>query len=196
MTSRKNRIVYGVGINDSDYKLVTMYRGKQVVCPYYEKWKSLLSRCYSKAALNKSDRYVMCKEWLTFSNFKKWMKKQDRCNKTLITVLNSGDKIYSPETCFFIEKRFSNILKDNKEMRGKYPQGVNRIKNTGRYTSTISINKKPTFLGTFDTLKEARLAYIAAKVDYINMVAMLSKDELLKKALMIFSCKLAEALSV
>ena len=46
---------------------------------------------------------VVRQEWLTFSNFKRWMEKQDWEGKQLdkdIIVL--GNKVYSPETCAFV----------------------------------------------------------------------------------------------
>lgn len=104
--------VIGVGINDADYD--TCVNGS--VCPYYRKWADLLRRCYSKRFLEKRSSYkgcTVCKEWHTFSNFKRWMEKQDWEGKVLDKDLLSGDdKIYSPDTCVFLPSKINNFLSE------------------------------------------------------------------------------------
>ena len=79
------RLVFGVGINDSDYEVYKYetINGKRKAtwkCPYYERWVSMLRRCYSPRSLEKYPTYkgcTVCEEWLTFSTFKKWMENQE-----------------------------------------------------------------------------------------------------------------------
>lgn len=77
----KKRYVYGIAYNDADY---SVYKREYVdgkikiiwTCPFYRKWKNMLKRCYSKKELEKHPTYLeclVCSEWLTFSNFKRWM---------------------------------------------------------------------------------------------------------------------------
>lgn len=78
MRSRKTtRLLCGVGINDADYD-VTLHdaeTGKKIIwsCPYWEKWRSMIKRCYSKNYSIRNPTYKgcsVCKEWHLFSNFK------------------------------------------------------------------------------------------------------------------------------
>ena len=84
------KLVCGVGINDADYAVVEWetigyVNGKQNQkrvweCPYYKVWGSMLKRCYSDKYQERYQTYKGCtvsEEWLTFSNFKNWMEKQD-----------------------------------------------------------------------------------------------------------------------
>ena len=51
--------------------LPTIVKGKR--CPYYDRWKKILNRCYNEDRLSRYPSYNGCKvsnEWLTFSNFK------------------------------------------------------------------------------------------------------------------------------
>lgn len=117
------RLIYGVGINDSKS---TYIEGKR--CKYYVTWKSMLQRCYSLKYKNKNPTYAncsVCDEWLTFSNFKAWMVKQNWEGKDLDKdILIEGNKIYSPETCFFISRRINTLLNVSKKRIGSLPLGV------------------------------------------------------------------------
>ena len=44
----KSKKVYGVGINDADYKTQTFSDGAVISCKYYKTWKDMLMRCYSE----------------------------------------------------------------------------------------------------------------------------------------------------
>ena len=130
-----NRIlIYGVGVNDADYA-VTMYeevgdvKRKQVwICPFYQKWRSMLRRCYGKSFVTKNPTYIRCsvtKEWLVFSNFKSWMEKQDWEGKELDKdLLFPGNKIYSPETCVFVDSVINTFVIECNKSRGEWPIGV------------------------------------------------------------------------
>lgn len=94
-------LVYGVGVDDLDYpKKKLLPNGKYSFCPYYQRWRGMIRRCYSKAQLGKNPNYegcTVCDEWLTFSNFKSWMEKQDWEGKELDKdLLVRGNKVYSP----------------------------------------------------------------------------------------------------
>jgi len=99
MTS--NPLVFGVATSDSSYVTQKTIDGVMVVCPFYRKWISMLTRCYSKNYQLRHPTYKGCSvsdEWLLFSAFKSWMKKQDWDGKQLDKdLLISGNKIYSPD---------------------------------------------------------------------------------------------------
>ena len=78
--NKKQKLVFGVGINDADYsiqKVITIVdengkrRQKQIwICPFYKKWKSMLERCYSDKYRERYPTYKscsVCQEWLTLS---------------------------------------------------------------------------------------------------------------------------------
>lgn len=115
--------VYGVGVNDAEYEVIKRVTegGKRKVvfeCPFYKRWTTMLSRCYKP----KKDCYTdvtVCDEWLTFSNFRDWMEKQDWQGKELDKdLLSKGScvKIYSPDTCLFIHSSVNQFIRvrDNK----------------------------------------------------------------------------------
>ena len=136
MSKRKSnvkgkKLVYGVGINDADYatqikKTIGYENGKQKQkliwsCHFYEKWKSMLERCYSERFKIKFPTYkdcTVCEEWLTFSNFKSWMEEQDWQGKELDKdLLVVGNKIYSPQTCCFLTKMINTFIMDRENSK-------------------------------------------------------------------------------
>ena len=111
-----NKLICGVGVNDLCYRVhvqeeVTKNGGKRIrktvfLCKYYAVWKSMLERCYSKKFLESNPSYIgtsVCSEWLSASEFKKWMEQQDWSGKCLDKdIVVPGNKLYSPETCAFV----------------------------------------------------------------------------------------------
>ena len=52
MNNRKSHdwlktLVYGFGINDATYVVNDQESGRQIVCPFYQKWHAMIRRCYS-----------------------------------------------------------------------------------------------------------------------------------------------------
>lgn len=176
--------VQGVGINDADYEtssyLITKHdnghRSFKLVwrCPYYRKWEQILNRCYSKDYLFRRPTYSgvsVCDEWLLFSNFKNWMEKQDWKDKVLDKDFLSGDtKIYSPETCIFIDKNLNSFILDSKAARGKYKQGVDFHKATQKFRARCGNQ----YLGLYDTEDAAHEAWRVEKqrqaIEWANKV--------------------------
>ncbi len=109
LSFQKRSGVCGIGINDADYKVLPRVNGKQLICPYYQRWVSMIKRCYSEKTQERQPTYkgcTVCDEWLTFSNFKVWMEKQDWRGKQLDKdVIMSGNKVYSPDYCSFITQK-------------------------------------------------------------------------------------------
>lgn len=182
--------VYGVGINDSNYIVSTVIDGKHKKCPFYEKWKNILTRCYSAAYHKNNPSYIgcsVCKEWLTFSNFKSWMIKQDWQAKDLDKdILVKGNKTYSPELCVFVSKEINNILTNNEFRRGIYPLGVFFCNQKNKFLSKCNVKGKPKHIGFFDNPTEASNAYKKFKSELILDIA-LKQTEPLRSALIIIS---------
>ena len=126
-------LVCGVGINGANYvlcKYETVNGKRKLVwrCPYYKRWHCMLERCYSEKYQEKYPTYkgcTVCDEWLTFSNFKKWMELQAWEGRTLDKdFLIEGNKIYSPTTCVFLPQKLNKFINTRAKVRGQYPLGV------------------------------------------------------------------------
>lgn len=181
------KLILGYGTNDADYKVQPVVDGKQLSCPYYAKWHSMIKRCYSEKYHAKFPTYIGCvviEEWLTFSNFKSWMVKQDWENKHLDKdLLFKGNKVYSKEKCLFVTREINLLLHDHKSKRGLYPQGVHLSKRDKKFVAQTSINRKRKHIGYFGTVGEAYSAYKLAKYEHITEIA-LKQTEPLKSALL------------
>ena len=141
----KNNLVYGVGINDANYTVsikeeAPKVNGKQNrkliwICPFYNRWKNMIARCYSKTKHTTYKDVTCCEEWLTFSNFKSWMETQDWRGKVLDKdfLSSKNNKVYSPETCVFIDPALNSFILDSAKSRGKYLQGVDFHKHTQKF---------------------------------------------------------------
>ena len=174
-------LVAGVGINDADYKTqeYATINNKQVkiwICPFYQKWKSMLYRVYKTREKEKSyEKCSVCDEWLTFSNFKSWMETQDWEGKQLDKdLLLLGNKVYSPETCCFIYADLNVSIAKTKA--GKYPTGVYYCYNVNRpplkkpYYARLGNINSSNFknLGMFFSPEEGHRAWQKAKIEDLN----------------------------
>ncbi len=195
----KNRLVQGVGINDAgvieikeDCKNQQNGKRKQNLiwfCPFYRTWKSMLKRCYSDKHQEKHPTYKGCsvvEEWLTFSNFKAWMEQQDWKGKELDKdLLQKRNKIYSPETCIFIDAVLNKFITEHKTSKGGWPTGVSLNKRTGRFLARCSnpFTKKNDHLGYFTCPNEAHQAWLKRKLEIAHELAALQTDPRVAKAL-------------
>ena len=195
---KKKKLVCGVGINDADYVVGTRevvkcegVEGKRQqlrICPFYRRWADMLKRCYSRkyheSCPTYSDCYV-CEEWLTFSNFKAWMEKQDWEGKQLDKdILNPGNKEYSPETCIFVDKKTNIFLTDAKASRGEFPIGVCWHRGANKFQALCGDGSgKQKHLGCFNTELEAHKAWLAFKLEQAKILAAEQSDPRVAKAL-------------
>ena len=171
---KRNRLVQGVGINDADYvteKKETI-NGKYVrvwICPFYRTWTNMLERCYSEKYHQRQPTYKGCKvcdEWLIFSNFKKWMEQQDWEGKQLDKdLLVEGNKVYSPNTCIFVDHKINSFVIDRAASRGEYMIGVHWDKYANKFIAQCGnpFTSKPEYLGLFADELEAHLTWKARK---------------------------------
>ena len=192
------KLVYGVGINDADYAVQKfeaievngVRKQKRVwMCPYYQAWKSMLERCYSAKCQEKHPTYKGCsvsEEWLTFSNFKRWMEAQDFEGMQLDKdLLFEGNKVYSVETCVFVTKTVNMFIIDRGAARGELSIGVNLDKERSKFRSRCSnpFTKKQEHLGCFTCEKEAHKAWLKRKLELAKELAAEQTDERVAKAL-------------
>lgn len=183
------KLVHGAGLNDANYKVTTYINGRQFMCPFYDRWKSMLERCYSLKFQSKNPSYVgciVCDEWLTFSNFKKWMESQGWEGKELDKdLLVKGNKLYSAETCIFIDKEINQFTNERKSARGEWPLGVcfNNWHNKLVVFCQNPFNKKQENLGYFDCPNQAHETWRARKHWLACQLADLQTDQRVAAAL-------------
>ena len=158
----------GVGLYDIENVVITPETKLARVI-----WRNMLYRCYDKEWLDKNSTYKDCyvsDEWLVFSNFWKWFKenyiKGYDIDKDILSPQNN--KHYSPDTCCFVPHKLNSILLKCNKLRGDYPICVSKIGN--KFYSHVRIDGKITYLGSFETEKEAFGAYKKAKEDYVKSV--------------------------
>lgn len=184
------KLVHGVGINDAPYK-VNYHSGKKLTrCPFYTAWTNMLKRCYSLCASKNDPTYAdcyVCDEWLLFTNFKDWMKKQNWNGKELDKdVIIPGNKIYHPSGCAFVDGELNSLLCDSAAIRGDLPIGVSLSKRTKKeYRATIKLSGKKTHIGRYNSASEANKAYVKEKVKYILSFAEKQTDNRLRNGLIL-----------
>ena len=188
---RRRRLVQGVGINDVGYK--TSWRdieGKVHRCPFYTRWCSILSRCFSTHFHKKNPTYkdaTICQEWLYLSNFKLWMESQDWVGKDLDKdIITYDNKLYSPETCVFVDKSVNLLLSTKIKNKGDYKRGVS-ITKKGKFLASCNNGVKGVAIGYYDTEQEAYIAYVRYKSDLIIKVSREQEDIRVREGLLLHS---------
>lgn len=177
--------VEGVGINNSPTPVYI----NRVICPFYRKWKNMRYRCYSHKYHNKEPTYkdcTVCEDWLTFSNFKSWMEKQDWEGKDLDKdLLVRGNKIYSPDTCCFLPRHINRFIQDKKASRGEYPLGVYLNKKINKFISQVSdpFTGCLVSLGSYKHVSDAHQAWRCAKNHYAKRLSTEIPESRISKAL-------------
>lgn len=174
------RPVHGVGINDADYFTQIKVGPNKGRCPFYTVWKSMIARCYSDVYHKKQPTYkgcTVCAEWLTFSNFKAWMVKQDwQDNELDKDLINPNNRFYSSYNCVFVSSKLNTLLCDNAARRGEHPPGVSYYKPGKNYRTQVHYDGTNTHVGYFTTINAASKAYIKAKTDLIIRIASQQSD--------------------
>lgn len=182
-------IICGVGINDAGYVVKSVIDGKTVECKFYATWRGMIRRCYGSDRLKKFPSYAdcsVCDEWLTFSNFKSWMEAQDWGGKQLDKdIIVAGNKIYSPETCAFVDAATNTFIGASKSSRGAHSLGVSFKKDKGKFAAYCgSTNKnKARFIGYFDDPADAHAAWRRKKHELACQLAELQSDNRVASAL-------------
>lgn len=176
-------LVFGIGV--SDVKFVKPFAASRD--PYYIKWKKMLERAYDAKCISRQETYSgvrVCDEWLTFSNFNRWMFEQDWQGKELDKDILGDGTLYSPETCAFILDKTNNFLREPSRGTEKWPVGVAPT-GYGRFSAQVSdfTIGKQNYLGSFDTPEEAHLAWLKRKRELACILADMETDPRVKVAL-------------
>lgn len=182
MTS--SRKIFGVGLNDAVYpiregKYVNDKVVYQWVCPFYQTWVNMLSRCYSSSQKILTPTYsgvTVCEDWKTFTKFKSWMELQNWEGRQLDKDLFGDGTHYSPETCCFLSQQMNLLVKDYHN--GK---GVSKYKNTEKWRAYCQ-NKH---LGIYETKEEALVvAKTARQKFYLAKLAEVEEPDFIKNKFM------------
>lgn len=168
---KAKHLVLGVGVNDLDVCAIGN------IC--YEIWRGILQRTVDEKykLLNKAYKDAsICDEWLLLSNFKAWFDEhyvEGYCIDKDLLGLKS--KVYSPDTCCFLPAEINAAI-----TRGKFerdlPIGVMRYKD--RFKAVCRLK----YLGIFDTVEEAKNAYLKEKKKRITELANKWKDKIEPRA--------------
>jgi len=181
-----NKLIYGVGLNDSKETVSHKINGKRRNKPQYNVWHDMLRRCYSIESLNNRATYkgcTVCDGWLVFSGFKLWMDSQESNGMHLDKdLLVFGSTIYSPETCLFIPSKINSLLTDVKTTTSKYPKGVSKHA-SGKYVAQISEYGKRRHIGLFNLVDDAKSAYNNARFNYLISLATTEKNPIISAAI-------------
>lgn len=192
----KRRLVYGVGVNDADYRVqnFTVVDGKNVqtwCCPYYQTWLNMIKRGYSKRRKSLFPTYrdvTVCEEWHSFMNFRKWMIQQDwKGNHLDKDIIVTGNKVYGPEFCAFVDPSLNMFTTDSAAARGEWPIGVSWQERAKKFHSRCSnpFTKKYEHLGYFNCPNQAHQAWKARKHELACQLADLQTDQRVAEALRI-----------
>lgn len=170
---RSNKgVVYGVGINDSPCPVreTKTTAGKTVEvwgCPFYKVWVQMLYRCYSSAYKRKyTHNYesTVCQDWLTFTNFKSWMEKQDWAGKQLDKdILIPGNREYSPRACAFVDQHLNKFFNLRRNVEKKTLIGATKQRGS-RYSACITRGGLTVSLGGYETEQDAHFAWLSEKI--------------------------------
>lgn len=187
----KKKLVFGVGIKDENLVTTVFVNGKSKMCPYYQRWYDMFRRCYSETYQKNNPSYKgcsVCNEWLTFSNFKKWMETQDWENKTLDKdLLDPSNNVYCPEKCIFVDICINCLFLDAPTKRGKLMLGVcyvnkkkdmvNEYKKPYRACVREYGNKKQIHISSFVSEFDAHRAWQKAKLNNLDKVKDIYKND-------------------
>ena len=172
--------LYNVGIVGEEYP--TMVNG--TFTKEYKTWLNMIKRCYDKYQnnRNRSKSYEICevcKEWLYYPNFYKWLHSQENFNLWLYNdnwnidkdILKKRNKIYSSENCCLTPRYVNAIFIKGEGNRGDFPIGVKQDKKNGKYIAQCHDLHKQVYLGEYNTPEEAFYVYKDFKENIIKSVA-------------------------
>lgn len=165
------------------------YKGKGNICSRksFGIWRGMIERCYSKSS-KKYKTYglngiTVCNDWHCYTNFEDWYDSNyyevDNENMCIDKDIISDTKIYSPETCIIIPEKINEMFVGiHKTYKNGLSNGI-RIKNN-KYCARIKENRKEIYLGAFDNINDAILAYKKEKLRYMISIIESYKEKIPK----------------
>ena len=174
----------------------------------YDKWMSMLQRCFDNKLKERNPTYknvTCCNRWLCFANFledleilkQEYNWSEDKKLNLDKDILHKDNKVYSLENCVLVPNWINMLFVKNDVSRGDCPIGVSYNKQRKKYQAFCSINGKLKSLGYFITPLEAFNAYKQAKENEIKKIAndcvlkgYITKDGRLYNAMMGYQIKI------
>lgn len=182
MRKEIKNIVYGVGINDSDYSTYATKGKDRDPCPFMSRWQNLFRRVYSESVHQKQPTYIGCSvnvAWHKFSDFKVWMQDQPwqgmELDKDLILP---GNKEYGPDTCAFVPNYVNTLFNTHNGRNKNLPLGVSYRKKSADmhnelnrpYNARVRIETNIKSLGMFSNPEEAHAMWQLGKIEAIRQI--------------------------
>ena len=192
MTTTLKRKIHGVGINDVPGAGKLVKQSPYTRIHYYTVWRNVLGRCYNTKEQAKAPTYIGCtvdSRWHYLSNFKQWYDEQGDVTGKAIDkdIISPGNKVYGPDTCFFVSPQLNTFFIKQDRHRGKYPIGVRHEKRVLTKPFKCQIRDgtgEKKYVGYYSTPEEAYQAFIQAKKKVLLEKFILPEtDQRLKQAL-------------
>ena len=200
----------GIDRNGNVPKMSEFKDGKWCSTWEYNKWQSMLQRCFDNKFKEKNPTYkgaTCCERWLCFANFLEdfeilkqeynWAE-NEKLNLDK-DILNKGNKIYSLENCMLVPDWINLLFIKNDAVRGDCPIGVSYHKGAKKYQAHCHINGKKIGLGLYNTIEEAFNVYKIAKKQEIKRIAddcvlkgYITKDSRLYNAMIRYQVKITD----
>ncbi len=178
--------ILGVGIIGDEVTKVNGNRLKE-----YNLWQALLGRCYCDKFHVKYPTYLGCtvsENFKYYPYFKSWCQQQigfdcldDKGNHFELDkdLLIKGNKVYSEDTCCFIPREINVALIYNQTKKGNHPIGVSFNKVSNKFVAYVKKGEgSQEYLGYFEDVSVAFLAYKEAKEAYLKELANKWKDKI------------------
>lgn len=166
-TSRRS-LVYGFGVNDSDYVVYKIIDGLAFRCAAYDCWKDMIRRAYSHSFHEKQPSYIgvnVCEEWSSFMKFRSWWIDHYVDGFEIDKDILTDNRLYSPDNCLFVPAWINGFVNDQERSRGKDPMGVSWRESVGKYQVRCSHPFKKRFsVGYFSDRHQAAAAWLETKI--------------------------------
>lgn len=184
---RKNSLVYGYGVNDSETPVnFKNEEGKLIRCPAYSTWKDCLRRTHGDIAGKKNLAHYMestfdaC--WKYFSDFREWASDKFVEGYQLDKdILFEGNMHYGPQTCCFVPSKINTCFRPNLKT-SELGQGIRvKVLRSGNLRYEVFANDfltgRNVYLGLHQDIKYAqaltkayREVYLGDILDYLEHI--------------------------
>lgn len=154
----------------------------------YRTWYHMLERCYGQLSVFKTPTYkdcYVCDEWLNYQKFAYWFENNyyqinDDVMELDKDILYKGNKIYSPDTCVFVNSKINTLFVKSDTIRGGLPIGVTVDKRRENvfYARCNNGEGKRIFIKSCSSIEEAFNEYKKFKEQLIKNIAEEYKEQI------------------
>jgi len=159
-----NKLVGGIGFNDSSFCIGTKIKGVVVMHRAYSAWCEMIKRCYNEKFHTRQPTYIGCEvesDWRKFSSFYKWWSENYREGMHLDKdILVIGNKTYGADYCVYVPSKINGLVSlPNKRGSTGYI-GASLRKDTGKFVATgTGLDGKVYQIGVFSNPIDAHQAW-------------------------------------